>query len=116
MPPPYSYLGPGTNLEKYGNFKPYNNIDNCARTHDFDYERDFKIENIEERQKKIREDDNKFLNCIEKHKNEDFIGYNIGKTGINSKVLLEKINPNIVKNTLGEKYVGSSIKKKTKKY
>lgn len=107
-----NFIGPGTrlDLEKVRNFKPYNNVDNCAKTHDFAYEKSFKIKDKKERMKSIRKDDEEFLRCVESFKNEEPY-YTVGKNGIKLKIDLENNNPEIVKILLGDDYIGGNKNK-----
>lgn len=88
-----NYMGPGTriDLKDVQYYPPFGCSDNIARTHDLDYLEAFKLPS-EEKKKKIREADDKFLKNIEKCKN-DFPYYEIGKTGIETKEFLEKNSP-----------------------
>jgi len=93
-------------LNEVKNYTPYNNTDSCCKTHDLEYEKIFKIENKEKREKKIRESDEKLLKCVESYKNSEKLYYYPMKLGIETKIALENKNPNIIKNLFGEKYVG----------
>lgn len=102
-----NYIGPGTRIDLYPDYPPFNNIDNCARTHDYDYNEIFKIKDNNERQQKIRDADNKFLKCIEQFKNEEPY-YTIGKKGISGKIKVEDLLPNISSKLVGN-YFGKNF-------
>lgn len=104
--PNHAYSGPLTNLKKYRNFPPYNNIDACSREHDLDYEEAFEYpEGSEERRKLIREADNEVMECYDRYKNED--GYRIAKMGVNLKTKVEDVSPALFNMIMGEAYRGS---------
>jgi len=88
-----NYLGPFTEIDKYGNYPPYNDVDNCARNHDLAYNEAFQKPKAE-REKEVREADEIFLKCIEKYKGEE--GYNIGKLGIQGKINIEDLLPSSI--------------------
>jgi argonaute-like protein implicated in RNA metabolism and viral defense len=100
-----NYLGPYTEIDKYPDYPPYNDVDNCARSHDFAYKEAFDKPK-EERQKLVREADEVFLNCIEKYKDQQ--AYNIGKAGIQGKINIENLLPESVdlSNYQGKQQVG----------
>lgn len=89
----HAFTGPGTriDLQKVRNFPAYNNIDECSKQHDIEYQDAFNEPNKKKRQKMIRDADKKAIKCYNKYKNED--GYNVAKTGINSKMNIEKLSP-----------------------
>jgi len=68
-----NFEGPGTNIKKYKNVEPFNDVDRCARQHDIDYS-----------QGKIKEGDRRFLKCIEKYPYEEPY-YSLAKYGIETK-------------------------------
>ncbi len=67
-----------------------------------------KIKNKEERMKSIRKDDEELLKCMEPYKESEKDYYLPGKLGIETKILLEKKAPSLVKKLLGEEYVGKN--------
>lgn len=85
----HNYTGPGTRIDMYPNYPPYNNIDACSRQHDLDYS------NAQGNPQLIRQADEKVIQCYNKYPNEN--GYNIAKLGINSKMALENALPLLVK-------------------
>ncbi len=97
----HNYSGPGTRIDlpEVRNFKPYNNIDACSRQHDIDYF------NSNKDPKKIKEADEKVLQCYDKYPNEN--GYKIAKLGIKSKTKLENTFSKSMKSIIG-KYYGST--------
>ena len=102
-----NFEGPGTRLDlpEVRNYPPYNDVDACAKTHDLEYEQIFIIDNENEREGKIRQADNKFLNCIEPYKNEEPY-YSIGKLGIQGKMSAEELIPTLTKAISGN-YFGT---------
>lgn len=87
----HNFTGPGTqiNRENVLNAKPYNDIDNCSRTHDIAY-RDAK--GIPSN---IRKADEEAIQCYDKFKNES--GYIAARNGINGKIQIEKFMPSLIK-------------------
>lgn len=108
----HNYSGPGTRLDLYRDYPPYNDVDNCSRTHDIEFTEAFNEPDPEKRKKLIRAADLKVIDCYNKYKNQN--GASISKFFIEHKVNSENISPSIIKNLLGEKYVGG--KKKRRKY
>jgi len=93
----HNFTGPNTrvDLEEVRNFKPFNNIDACAREHDLSYMRASELTPLE-KVKAIRRADKKFIECIKKFPKED--GYIPAKLGINSKMKVEDVLRYILKN------------------
>ena len=93
-----NYIGPGTrvDLPEVRNYPPYNNVDNCARTHDLDYMRAIELPEGE-RQKAIIKADKKAVKCFAKYPNEE--GSKVGRMGLNSKMKLGRVFP-IVSNAI----------------
>lgn len=91
----HNFTGPGTRLDlpQVRNAKPYNDIDNCSKIHDLDYEYISKNYQGPERAKKIHEADQKAIDCYNKYKNED--GYKPALLGISGKLSLEQLLSNI---------------------
>ncbi len=99
-----NYEGPGTKINKYSDYPPFNDIDNIARTHDLEYALAGRKSDRNEKEKLIREADDKFLQDIEQYKNEEPY-YSMGKKGIESKNALENKMPYIVASLLlAERY------------
>lgn len=103
-----NYEGPGTRIDLHGNYPPYNNIDKCARMHDYDYDEIFKIKDEKLKAQKVRDADEKFLQCVEGFKYEEPY-YSIGKAGISGKAKLEDFLPSVTKNLFGN-YFGQDFK------
>lgn len=84
-----NFEGPGTriDLESVRNTEPYNNIDRCARTHDFYYKDSGEIINKEDRERFIRLADEEFKKCTEDYKNEE--PYYVLSKGIGAKNIIE---------------------------
>jgi hypothetical protein len=104
--PCHNYTGPGTRMDipLVYNYQPYNEIDNCSRLHDIDYDGIFRMPAGKEKEQAIREADEKALICYDKFKNTQ--GYNWAYTGIKNKTRLENILPSITRKLAGE-YFGS---------
>lgn len=96
-----NFEGPGTriDLDYVRNYKPYNKVDTCARTHDLDY---YSTKNMtkSEKEKAIREADNKFIKCVEPFRNEEPY-YSIGLVGIAGKNLIENTNQKLAEQIFG---------------
>jgi hypothetical protein len=101
----HNYTGPGTRIDLYGDIPPYNNIDNCSRTHDFDYLYAENINDPKLRQQRVRKADEDAINCYDQYPNES--GYKAAKFFIKNKTKVEDVSPSIIRLILGEKYVGS---------
>jgi len=113
--PLMAYCGPGTNLNKYRNFTPYNAVDNACRTHDLDFEKAFKLPlGSKERQEAIREADEKAVKELDKYKG--MYGQKLARGGLALKQRLEDIDPSIIRTIMGEAYVGvkSELKEEQK--
>ena len=103
--PLMSYCGPNTNLKKYRNFPPYNAVDNACRTHDLDFEKAFKLPlGSKERQEAIRAADERAVKELDKYKG--MYGQRLARGGLALKQTLEDIDPSIIRNIVGEAYVG----------
>lgn len=94
----HSYTGPGTRIDKYGDFPPFNDIDNCSRTHDFDYAASDKESDPKKRAAMIRQADEEAIKCYNKYPNEN--GYTAAKLGINGKMKFENVFPIIAKSII----------------
>ena len=93
----HNYTGPGTRIDLYPNYPPYNNIDACSRQHDLDYS------NAQNNPQLIRQADEKVIDCYNRYPNDN--GYNIAKLGINTKMKLEDAMPLLVK-SIAPSYFG----------
>jgi len=103
--PLMSYCGPGTRLDKYRNFPPYNAVDNACRTHDLDFEKAFKLPLAsKERQEAIREADERAVKELDKYKG--MYGQRLARGGLALKQRLEDLDPSIIRSLMGEAYVG----------
>lgn len=98
----HNFTGPGTrvDLPEVANYPPYNDIDACSRTHDFDYE------NNRNNPEMIRKADEDAIKCYNKFPNES--GYNAAKLGINGKMSLENVLPALVK-SISPEFSGKGI-------
>jgi hypothetical protein len=113
--PLMSYCGPGTNLDKYRNFQPYNSVDNACRTHDLEFEKAFKLPlGSKERQEAIRMADEKAVKELDKF--QGMYGQKLARGGLALKQKLEDIDPSIIRTIMGEAYVGvePELKKESK--
>lgn len=103
--PLMAYCGPGTNLNKYRNFAPYNAVDNACRTHDLDFEKAFKLPlGSKERQEAIRAADERAVKELDKYKG--MYGQKLARGGLALKQRIEDIDPSIIRSLMGEAYVG----------
>lgn len=105
----HNFTGPGTrvDLESVRNYPPYNAIDACSRTHDLDYMKAVE-EPDAERKKLIVEADKRVIKCYDQHPNDS--GYTIAKTGINSKMKLDKVLPKVSKSVFGKISAAGKLK------
>ena len=103
-----NFLGPGTKISDpyVRNFKPYSCSDYVAKDHDLAYEKAFKEQDTNTRQRMIKEADEIFLKDIEECK-DDFPYYQIGKSGISLKKTLDKNLP-IDIYPFDKRYIGKS--------
>lgn len=87
----HNWSGPGTVInDSTRNFKPYNDIDNCSKTHDLDYEKIGKSNmNKEEKALAVRKADEDAIACYDRYRDEN--GYLAAKLGIQGKLTAEKI-------------------------
>ena len=104
--PLHGFTGPGTRIDlpEVRNFKPYNNIDACSKTHDLAFEKLFKMPLGKERSEGIRKADKEALECYSKYPSE--AGYQLAYNGINSKIALENISPMLFDKLMGQEYRG----------
>lgn len=104
--PGHNFTGPGTRMDlpEVRNHKPYNEIDACSKVHDIEFDRIFKMPQGKARKEAIRKADREALECYNKHKNVQ--GYKLAHGGINSKITLEDINPDLFDKIMGEAYRG----------
>lgn len=98
----HNFTGPGTRIDlpEVLNYKPYNNIDACSKQHDIDYTNANGDPNL------IREADKKAIICYDKYKNES--GYTAARNGINNKMKIENIMPQLVR-SVAPGYSGKGI-------
>ena len=87
----HNFTGPGTILnDRTRNFDPYNDIDNCSKTHDLEYER---INNSkmskEEKAIAVQQADKDAIDCYDKYPSED--GYLPAKSGIQGKLSVDQL-------------------------
>jgi len=87
----HNFTGPGTVLtDKTRNVKPYNDIDNCSKIHDLEYER---INNSkmskEEKSLAVQKADQDAIDCYDKYPSED--GYLPAKAGIKGKLSVDQL-------------------------
>lgn len=94
----HNYTGPGTRIDKFPDYPPYNNIDACSRQHDIAYSQN------QGNPEAIRKADEEAIKCYDKYSNES--GYYAAKHGINSKMKLENAMPFLVKSIAGPSYFG----------
>ena len=90
----HNYTGPGTRMDLYPDYKPFNNIDNCSRMHDLAYYnigKDLNSGKISKTDaaKLVHQADIDAINCYNQFPNED--GYQAAVTGISSKYIGEQI-------------------------
>lgn len=87
----HNYSGPGTVInDKTRNFPPYNDIDNCSRIHDLDYDLIERSKmSKEEKALAVRKADEEAISCYDRYPNQD--GYSASKLGISGKLTAEKI-------------------------
>jgi hypothetical protein len=100
-----NFTGPGSrvDLEKVRNYKPFNDIDACSRTHDLDYMAASELPD-EDRRKAVRDADIRAIECYNKYPNQ--LGYTAANMGINGKMRFEDVLPFVAKRMTG-KYYGS---------
>ena len=101
----HNYTGPGTriDLKEVQDYKPYNEIDNCSRTHDLDYLAADNMTDPVQKAHAIRIADEKALTCYDRYPNVS--GYAQARAGIKSKMLFEN-----------NKYLRPAIKKLAPNY
>lgn len=85
-----NYEGPGTRIDLHPNTPPFNNIDNCARTHDFEYRELKKEKDIGKRNLLVQKADAKAIECFNQFKNEEPY-YSLGKAGLTGKLGVDKL-------------------------
>jgi hypothetical protein len=114
--PCHNFTGPGTRMDikKNYNYPAYNEIDQCSKIHDQEYNKIFKMPPGPAKEKAIRDSDEKVLKCYDKYPNVQ--GYTLAKAGIKGKMAAENYLPKkIVKPVSGDYYGGGKKKRKTKK-
>jgi len=104
--PLHNFTGPGTRIElpEVRNMAPYNNIDNCSKIHDIEFDRIFKMPLGKERSEAIRKADIEAIACYDKYPND--AGYTLARAGINNKIRLEDLSPTIFDKIMGADYRG----------
>ncbi len=85
-----NYEGPGTRIDLHPDTPPYNNIDNCARIHDFEYADIKKEPDLNKRARMVQEADRKAVDCFDKFKDEQPY-YSLGKLGLSGKLSVDKL-------------------------
>lgn len=104
----HSFTGPGTRIElpAVRNQEPFNEIDACSKIHDIEFNRLFKLPlGSKERMEGIRKADRAALECYNKHKNAE--GYRLAHGGINSKIILEELSPELFDQLMTKAYRGA---------
>lgn len=93
-----NFEGPGTKIDlpEVRNYPPYNIIDYFAKMHDLDYLKASQIQDPNIRSFLIRKSDNQFIKNIEPYKSIEPY-YSIGKSGIEGKMKVEDLIPQLVK-------------------
>ena len=107
--PLHNFTGPGTKIEldHVRNHLPYNEIDACSKVHDIEFDRLFKLPvGSKERREGIRKADRVALACYAKYKGQE--GFRLAYGGINTKILLEDLDPNLFDKLMGEQYRGAA--------
>ena len=87
----HNFTGPGTILNNQTkNVIPYNNIDNCSKKHDLEFER-IKNSNMskEERAMAVQRADKEAIDCYNKFPNQN--GYLPAKLGIQGKLTVDEL-------------------------
>ena len=105
-----NFIGPGTrvDLPEIRDYPAFNDVDNCARTHDLDYMHAIELPEGE-RQQAIIEADKKAIQCFAKYPDQE--GSKVGQMGLNSKMKLGNVLP-IVSNAIFGKISSGDTKKK----
>ena len=103
-----NFSGPGTKIEQehVRNHAPYNDIDACSKIHDIEFDRLFKLPLGKERSEGIRKADREALACYAQHKGQE--GYRLAYGGINTKILLEDLDPSLFDKLMGKEYRGAA--------
>ena len=106
--PNHNFTGPGTKIdqERVRNHLPYNDIDACSKIHDVEFDRLFKLSLGKERSEGIRKADREALACYAQHKGQE--GYRLAYGGINTKILLEDLDPSLFDKLMGKEYRGAA--------
>ena len=97
-----NYCGPGTRIDKYRNYPPYNEVDDVCRTHDLAYEDAGKYPQAI-KEKKIRKADEDMMKSLEKFKSLEPY-YSIAKYAILTKMKFEDWLPMVAKLLFIEHY------------
>ena len=94
-----NYEGPGTRIDLYPNYPPYNAADACAQQHDLSYS------NAKGNPQLIRKADDEIIECLNKvSDNEPYKSLKLA--GIESKMKLENLLPTLSKLISGPSYFG----------
>ncbi|MDP4225295.1 MAG: hypothetical protein Q8910_02800 [Bacteroidota bacterium] len=102
--PCHNYTGPGTVLnDRTRNFPPYDEIDNCSRNHDLEYESIFDMPQGNARESAIRKSDQRAIDCYNRNKNEP--SYKWGYQGIKNKMMFEDNAPRLAR-LMAKEYYG----------
>ena len=106
--PNHNFTGPGTMIEQehVRNHAPYNDIDACSKVHDIEFDRLFKLPLGKERSEGIRKADRAALECYAQHKEQE--GFRLAYGGINTKILLEDLDPSLFDTLMGKEYRGAA--------
>ena len=84
----HNFTGPGTRIDlaEVQNYKPYNGIDNCSRTHDLDYYNARHLKGAD-RALAVKKADEVAVACYDRNKNDS--GYTAARAGISGKLMVE---------------------------
>ncbi len=87
-----NFSGPGTRIDLpyVRNYEPYNEIDKCSRTHDFNYEDIKRLKDPAERALEVQKADQKAIDCYDKHKDEGIYQI-LAKAAIKGKLTIDKL-------------------------
>jgi hypothetical protein len=90
----HNYTGPGTRIDLYPDYPPYNNIDRCSQSHDLAYQAirkklDSGAINDEQAATMVHQADSDAIACYNQYPNED--GYQQAMLGLSGKFLSEKL-------------------------
>jgi hypothetical protein len=96
-----NFEGPGTRIDlPYVRAqKSYNNIDECSKIHDLEYQKAFNGPE-HKRGELVRKADYDVLQCYDRYPSEE--GYDLGRMGIESKIAIEKLIPFLANRLFGK--------------